>query len=111
MDDRIHFPDVGQKLVPQPFALAGSLHQAGNVHKFHPRGDDLLGLGQITEHLQPFIGHGNHADVGFNGAEGKVGGFRFSVGNQGIKQGGLAHVGQSDDSGSEHGSIGRGCWD
>ena len=43
MDDRVHFPDVGQKFVAKPLPLAGPLNQPGNIHEFHPGGDQFFG--------------------------------------------------------------------
>ena len=54
------------------------------------------------EPLQARIGHRHHAAVRLDRAEGEVGGLGLGVGHQGIEQGRLAHVGQSDDSGFEH---------
>ena len=38
-----------------------------------------------------------------DGAEGEIGSLGLGVGHQGIEQGGLAHIGQANDSGFEHG--------
>ena len=51
---------------------------------------------------EPRVGHGDDADVGVDGAEGIVGRLRLAGAGDGVEQGGLADVGQSDDSGSEH---------
>ena len=51
---------------------------------------------------QPVVGHRHDAHVGIDGAEGIVGRFRLAVARDGVEQGGLADVGQSDDSGSQH---------
>ena len=40
--DRVALADVGEELVAEAFALAGALHEAGDVDKAHPRRDDLL---------------------------------------------------------------------
>ena len=52
---------------------------------------------------EPRIRHRHDADVGIDGAERIVRRFRFPGAGDGVEQGGLADVGQTDDSGSEHG--------
>ena len=103
MDDGVHLADVGQKLVAQAFALAGTGHQAGDINKLHPSRNDLLTAGELRQLLQPFIGHRHRAHIGLDGAKGKIGGLGLGVSDQGVEQGGLAHIGQSNDSGFEHG--------
>ena len=103
VDDGVHLADVGQKLVAQAFALAGTSHQAGDIDKLNPGGNDLLATGEFRQLLQPFIGHRHRAHIGLDGAEGEIGSLGLGVGHQGVEQGGLAHIGQSNDSGFEHG--------
>ena len=86
MDNGIRLPDVGQELVAQTRALAGTLDQTGNVHKL----DDgrrlfvrLIHLGQL---VQPLIRHRHHAHIGVDGAERIVCALCAGVGN-GIEQG------------------------
>ena len=45
--------DVRQELVAQARALAGALHQAGNVHKFDDGGGLLVGLIHLRQLVQP----------------------------------------------------------
>ena len=101
--DGVHLADVGQELVAQALALAGALHQAGDVHKLHPGGDDLLRARERRKLLQAPIGHGHHARIGLDRAEGEIGSGGLGVGHQSIEEGGFAHVGQPHDSGFEHG--------
>jgi hypothetical protein len=49
VDDRIHFADVAQELVAQPFALGCAAHQPGNVDKAELGGDDLLAAGDLGQ--------------------------------------------------------------
>ena len=60
-------------------------------------GIDLLRLDDLRQLREPRIGHLDDADVGLDGAEGIVlrGDARLG---QRVEQGGLAHVGQSDDA-------------
>ena len=49
---------------------------------------------------EPGVGHGDDADVRIDGAEGIVGRLRLAGAGDGVEEGGLADVGQSDDSGA-----------
>ena len=97
MDNGVGGADVAQKLVAQALALGGALHQARDIHKLDHRRGVLLGLIELCQKVQPAVGHGHHAHVGLDGAEGEVGGLGPRVGD-GIEQGGLAHIGQADDT-------------
>jgi len=101
--DRVDLADVGQKLVAQALPLAGAFHQAGDIDKLHLGGDDLLAAAHVGEQLQAGIWHRHDARIGLDRAERIVGGFGLGVGHQGVEQGRLAHIGQTDDSGFEHG--------
>ena len=57
----------------------------------------LLQLGEAR------VRHGDHADVGVDGAERIVRRFRLAGARDRVEQGGLADVGETDDSGSKHG--------
>ena len=52
VDQQIHVPDMGQKLVAQPLALAGALDEPGDVHEFHGGGGELGGLEQLSQGFQ-----------------------------------------------------------
>ena len=97
MDDGVGAADVLQELVAQTRALAGALHQTGDVHELDDGGRFLVRLIHLRQLVQPRIRHGHHAYVGLNGAEGIVGALRPGVGN-GIEQSALAHIGQTHDS-------------
>ena len=97
VDDGVGLPDVGQELVAQTLALAGALHQAGDVHELDDRRGLLVRLVHLRQLVQPLVRHRHHAHVGVDGAERIVGALRAGVGD-GIEQSGLAHIGQSHDS-------------
>jgi hypothetical protein len=54
-------------------------------------------MDEIGDPGEPLIGHGDHAGVGFDGAEGIIRGLRFGRG-EGVEDGALADIGQADDS-------------
>jgi hypothetical protein len=62
-----------------------------------PPGDLLARLLDIGEAVDTFVRHRHDAHIGVDGAEGIVLGRGFRLGD-GVEEGGLAHVGQSDDS-------------
>ena len=97
VDDGIGGADVAEELIAQALALAGALDEAGDVDELDDGGGGLLGGVEIAQPLQPLIGHGNHAHIGVDGAEGIVVGGNTGIGD-GIEQSGLAHIGQTDDT-------------
>ena len=97
MDDGIHLPDIGQKLIPKALALGGALHQPCDVHEFNDCRGEFLGLMHLPQPLQPLIRDGDHTHVGVDGAEGVVIRRNPGAGN-GVEEGGLAHIGQANDS-------------
>ena len=80
MDDGVHLPDIAQELVAQALPLGGPLHQAGDVHEFYHRWGDLLRLVHVPQELQPLVRHGYDSDIGVDGTEGVIGGFRARFG-------------------------------
>ena len=88
---------MGQKLVAQALASAGTCHQTGDVHKLHDGGHDALRRDDVRQLLQTRVRHFDHAGVGFDGAKGVVfcSNARFG---EGVEQGGLANVGQTHDA-------------
>ena len=102
LHDRIDFADVGQELVPQSFAGARALDQAGDVDELDCGRNHDVGLGDPLQLGQPCVGDRDDADVGVDRAERIVGRLGVARAGDGVEQRGLAHVRQSDDSGSEH---------
>ncbi len=95
--DGIGLADVGQELVTQAFALRGARHQASNVNKLHRGWQDALGRDNLCQLIQSGIGQLDNAGIGLDGAEGIVLSSDAGLGQR-IKQGALAHIGQSNDS-------------
>jgi hypothetical protein len=97
MDNGIGHADVAQKFVAQALSPTGPLHQAGDVHKLDDRRGGLFRVVHLGQPVQTGVGDGHHAHVGVDGAEGIVGALSTGVGD-GVKQGALAHIGQTHDS-------------
>jgi hypothetical protein len=100
--DGVHFADVAQKLVSEAFALAGALHEAGDVHEFDRGGDELLGAGELRKSGEALIRHGDDAGVRLDGAEGVVGSLRLSGAGDCIEESGFANVRKAYDTSAEH---------
>ena len=98
MDNRVGLADIGQELVAQPFTLGRATHQTRNVHERQLRFDDLGRPADLRDRLQPGIGHGHAPLIRFDGAEGIVRRLRRLRLGQRVEQGGLAHIGKTDDT-------------
>ena len=98
MDDGVALPDVPQELVAQARALGRALDQARDVHELDDGGGLFVGLPDLGQLVQPGVGHRHDAAVGLDGAEGVVGRLGVAGRGDGVEKGGLAHVGQADDT-------------
>ena len=95
--DGIGFADVGEELVAQAFAFAGTGHQACDIDKFDNGRLHALRIDDFGQFVHARVGHFHNADVRFDGAERIVG--RFDAGfGQRVKQGGFADIGQAYDA-------------
>ena len=97
MDDGVRAADVLQKFVAQARTLAGALDKARNVHEFDDRRSLFVRLVHLSQLVQPCIRHRHHTHIGLDGAEGVVSALCPGIGD-GVKQGALAHIGQSYDT-------------
>ncbi len=95
--DGIGLADVGEKLVAQPLALRGAGDQPGDIDEFHGGGHHALRLDDLREPVEARVRHRHDTDVRIDGAERVVLRLDARLG-QGVEQGGLAHVGQPDDT-------------
>jgi len=96
---------VTEKLVAQALAVARALDEARDVHELHRGRRDLLRLDQGHQFIQSRVGHRGDADVRIDGCEGVGCGGRARL-RQGVEEGGLARVGQSDDADLQaHGNL------
>ena len=95
--DGVALADGGEELVAQALAGRGAAHDAGDVDEGDGRGDDLLGVEHLGEHVEARVGHRDDADVGLDRGEGVVRG-QHVVLRQRVEEGGLADVGQADDA-------------
>ena len=70
--DGVALADVGEELVAQAFALAGSLHEAGNIDDVADGRHDAARMHELGETGQSLVGHGDLSKLSINGAKGKV---------------------------------------
>ena len=72
MENCIGFADIGQEFVTQPFALAGTFHQAGDVDDFDGCRDHSLRMFNFRQFVQTLVGNGNYTNVRFDRTEREV---------------------------------------
>ena len=102
MHDGVDFANVGQKFVAQAFSLACPLHQTSDINKLHSRWNGVLTFAEVRQRLETVVRNRHRAHIGLDRAERKIGSLRLSVGHQCVEQRGLAHIGQSNNSGFKH---------
>ena len=98
--DRFGFTDVGQELVTQTFTFGCTFHQARDVHELHGGWQNALRLHDFRKLVQTRVGHWHNAGVRLDGTEREVRRFDTRFGKR-VKQGGFAHVWQTDDTAFE----------
>ena len=98
--DVIHLADVGEKFIPQSFALGRAGHEAGDVHEFDRGREDFFGFGDLRELLQARVRHLDDTDVRVDRAEGIILRGDARLGER-VEERGLAHVRQADDAAFE----------
>lgn len=98
--DRVGLADVREELVAQALALARTAHDARDVDEVDRRGEQLLRAEDLGELVQAGVGDAHDAHVRLDGGE-RVVGRQHVVLGQGVEQGRLADIRQTDDSDRE----------
>ena len=98
LHDGVHFADVAEELVAEPFARARAFHQARDVDELDRGGDELLRVRELRERREPRVGHGDDADVRIDGAKRVVRRLRLLRAGDGVEEGGFADVWETDDA-------------
>lgn len=98
--DRVGLADVREELVAQALALRSALDDAGDVDEVHGRREEPLGAEDLRELVQARVRDSDHADVRLDRGE-RVVGRQHVVLGQGVEQGRLADIRQTDDSDRE----------
>jgi hypothetical protein len=97
MDDGICLTDIGEELVAETFAFAGSSDKSGDVDNLHRCRYYPARMNYLSQFCEPFVGDGDDSYVRLDSTEGEVGGLSFGV-RQAIEKCGFTHVGESDNS-------------
>ncbi len=98
--DRVGLADVREELVAQALALGGAAHDAGDVDEVDGRREDALRGEDLGQLGQARVGDAHDAHVRLDRGE-RVVGRQHVVLGQGVEQGRLADIGQTDDSDRE----------
>ena len=102
LHDGVDFADVREELVAEAFALAAPFTRPAISTNSIAAGITTFVFAIRFSALQPRVRHRDDADVGLDGAEGIVRRLRLARAGDGVEEGGLADVRQSDDSGAQH---------
>ena len=91
--------------LPSPSPRDAPLYQPGDVDEGDRRRHDRRVLVQLGQRVQPRIGHRDHPDVGVDGRE-RVVGRQDTVVRQGVEEGRLADIGETDDPDRQRHGVG-----
>ncbi len=72
VNDRIHFADIAQKLIPKAFSLAGALNQARDVDEANDGRFGFLGLQHLGQAIQSGIGNRDDSEIAIDRREGVI---------------------------------------
>ncbi len=100
MEYGICLADIGKKLVAQTLSLARTFHKAGDIDNLHRGRNHAARIAHLHKLVESFVRHGYDTHVGLYGAERKITRLGLGVGET-VKQGRLAHVGQTYDTAFE----------
>lgn len=98
--DRVGLADVREELVAQALTLRRAPDDAGDVDEVHRGRQELLGVEDLRELVEARVRDADHSDVGLDRGE-RVVGRQHVVLGQGVEQGRLADIRQTDDSDRE----------
>ena len=76
MDDGIHFPNIGEKLIAETFSFGSPADQSGDVDKFELGFNGLCRTSDRRNLDNPGVRHSDLSDIRFDGAERIVGRLR-----------------------------------
>ena len=95
--NRVRFANRGEELVAEPFALGCTLDDSGDVNERHGRWQDSLAAENFRQYVQARVRQVDDTDVRLNRCE-RIVRRENVVARERIEQGGLSHVGKTDDS-------------
>jgi len=97
VNNGVDLPDLGEKLVAQPFALGRPLHESGDVDELDAGGDRLRRPGQFGNAGEPVVGNRHDPHVRVDRTEGVVVGLGPGTAQR-IEDGRLADIGEADEA-------------
>ena len=89
--------NVRKELIAQAFPLARACNDTRDVDELHRGWNDRVWFHMGYDLIEPRVGHGDHADIGIDRAERIIRRLGLSGGER-VKNGRLAHIGQSYDT-------------
>ena len=98
MRDRVDFPDAGKKLVAEPVPFRCPFDEARDVDERHGRRNNRRRARDPGNVVQPFVGHGDLAQIRLDRAERIVRGLRGGRAGQRVEQCGFPDIREADDA-------------
>jgi hypothetical protein len=102
LHNRVHFADVMEELIPQPFTFARAFDQTGNINEFNGGWDNLFGMRNLRDFFQAQIRHGHDAHVWIDSTKRIIFRRRLMGTRNGVKKRRLPDVWKTNYSGAEH---------
>ena len=92
----VALPDGGEELIAQTLPVRRAADDAGDVDERHRRRHHRRPVVERGQRLEPWVGHGHHADVRLDGGEGVIGRQDVVV-RERVEERRLPDVRQTDD--------------
>lgn len=73
VEDGVSLADIGEELVAETFALAGTFNEAGDVHDFDRGRDDTFRVAELLEFFETFVRDYCGTDIRLDCAEWEIG--------------------------------------
>src|SRR5580704_8253018 len=87
LDNRVHLPDMAEKLVTESLSLARPRDQSGDIHKLDRRRHSAYRFGHFGEGLHPRVRNDNNPLVWLNRAKRIVCSLSLARASHSIEQG------------------------
>ena len=97
VENSICLTDVGQELIAQSFALAGALHQSGNINNLHRGGHHAPRVDYLGQLVKAFVRHSDYAHIRLYCAEREICCLCLGIA-QTVEKGRFAHIWQADNT-------------
>ncbi len=98
MGDGIDFPNIGKKLIAEPFAFRSTTHQPSDIDKGETCGNDLRRFCDVGDCIEACVGNRDVTNIGFDGAERIIRRLRRGGLRQRVEERRLADIRQTDNA-------------